>query len=274
MKKIQLFLCLACAALIATSCEKKDDLANEDKADITNTQSTVDNNKMQSEFDDVFRIVQEEMNANSSNLKMNSCATVTIDTTVKRVTIDFGDGCTDAYQTERKGIIYVDYTLPLGEAGASWTVSLDDYYVNGDHLEGSKSVTYEGVVDGSERWKIAVTGGKLTLEEGDVMTWESTRYRSLTDNNGTALVYLDDTYEIWGTASGVNRDGLAYTMDVAETTPLVVDILCWITTRLPKSGIISIKPEGLLVREVDYGDGTCDAKFTLTVAGQSIEIGI
>ena len=67
------------------------------------------------------------------------------------------------------------------------------------------------------------------------------------------------TYSLTGTASGVNRNGLVYEMNIVD--PLIFSIDCkWI-----KKGVLDIIPEGLATRTLDYGDGECDSQATLSI---------
>jgi hypothetical protein len=68
-------------------------------------------------------------------------------------------------------------------------------------------------------------------------------------------------YLITGSANGVNRDGLAYTMQI--TSPLRKEICCrWLV-----SGTININPSGMLTRTIDFGNGACDQNASITIAG-------
>jgi hypothetical protein len=54
---------------------------------------------------------------------------------------------------------------------------------------------------------------------------------------------------------------------VNVTVPVEKRASCtWIT-----KGRIDLTPEGLATRTVDYGDGTCDDKATLTINGNTFQ---
>jgi hypothetical protein len=71
--------------------------------------------------------------------------------------------------------------------------------------------------------------------------------------------------QISGSNSGIDRNGLRWTSTI--TSPLVRELNCnWIN-----KGTIVITPEGKPERKVDFGDGTCDNKGTITIEGNYFE---
>jgi hypothetical protein len=90
------------------------------------------------------------------------------------------------------------------------TITLDGYTRNGRKVEGTKTITYLGKVDGTHpRWEVKLVGGKITFKDGTTITMESTRTRTLIEGYATET-FQDDIYEIDGTSSGVNRKGVAF----------------------------------------------------------------
>jgi hypothetical protein len=83
----------------------------------------------------------------------------------------------------------------------------------------------------------------------------------------TTTTPWDDAYEITGSASGINRNDVAYTMTITQA--LRAEIGCpWLV-----SGIISISPEGGDERVVDFGSGDCNNGFTVTVGDETTSYG-
>ena len=73
-------------------------------------------------------------------------------------------------------------------------------------------------------------------------------------------------YSITGTASGTAFDGTHFTSNI--TSALIVALNCrWI-----EEGKIEFKPDGKLTRTIDFGNGDCDNKATVTIAGISFNI--
>ncbi len=272
---------LITSALFFTSCQKEDV-----ESGVTNSYtSTQDNSDAEKKFDDVFNTVSKELQEEQDDSEKRkdvrvsaespAYPTITLNTSEKKLTIDYGtEGITDIYQVTRKGKIIVEYTGRYIDQGTVITTTLEDYYVDGDKVEGTKVVTNKGEIEGKKTFEIKVTDGKITYTDGKVATWNSNRTRVLEDE-GKALVPFDETYKIYGTADGVNREGLAYTMEVKESEALYVDLSCWVTTRLPESGILSISPEGLQTRSIDYGTiGECDRAVKVSIGTFSVNLSL
>jgi len=133
-------------------------------------------------------------------------------------------------------------------------------------LKGSKTVTYNGETSGKPSWTI-VAKDTILRADGTTVIWNSERVRTRTDNNSTPLIYWDDTYSITGSSNGVNAKGVAYSMVIDDAKPLVI-IKDW---KYFVSGSVVITTEKRTA-VLDYGDGTKDAKATLTINGVTKEI--
>ena len=238
------------------------------------TITSQDNAAAEAGFNDVFKITEDALKDNNlekSNVTLKSiganCATVDVnppfpDTTFpKTVTIDFGAAnCTDAYGVNRRGMIPVVVTGKYRTVGTSITVTTPNYYVTATKVAGELVVTKLGAnAAGNTEFSIEISNAKLTYTNGDEVIYESSRIREWVVGEDTDGLFgvLDDEYDITGTANGVDRNGLSYTMTV--TAPLRVAVLCrWI-----KKGTVEIQPDGLYLRTVDFGNGDCDATATL-----------
>jgi hypothetical protein len=190
------------------------------------------------------------------------CPTVTIVPTdgsyPRTMTIDFGtDGCTGPDGRVRKGQIVVNLTDTLSNAGAVRTATFVGFSVDGAQIEGTRTLTNTGVnTNGFTTFSRTVTGGRITFPNGDVTTWEANHEITLIEGGDTPVL-LDNVWEIIGGASGVNRRGRAFTTEI--TTPLVRKRNCrWVV-----SGIKTMTINGNELT-IDYGDGTCDRKATVT----------
>ena len=244
----------------------------------TETQSTDDHNEAQREFDDVLSTVEDVMKnldsemdkSSQSTMSDTTCATVSIDTAYAtngangRITIDFGEtNCEGKDGRNRRGIIYVEYTGKYRSPGTKITTTFDNFFVNDNQIEGTKVVETQS----RDVYNVTVSNAKITFTDNTTITWESTRTRTWVEGNeltiADALNIWNDVYEINGTASGVGRYGRSFTVDIDQLT---LKLECWLSAIFaPVSGTITVTPEGFNDRVLDYGDGTCDKKGTLTI---------
>ena len=196
-----------------------------------------------------------------------ACApTVTLDTLAgpHTLTIDFGNtDCTASNGRMRRGVLSVTFTGRYRDAGTVITIMPQGYFVNDNHVEGTRTVTNMGMNEDHHPWFTIVTNATVTAADG---TWTAThhaeRVRTWMEGYDTPTPE-DDAYQITGNGHGVNRNGVSYTSTI--TSPLHVSAGCPYITQ----GTVEVTREGQPVRVLDYGNGDCDNTYTVTVNGQS-----
>ena len=231
-------------------------------------------------FSGLNNIVQDAIETEGSGSRINKAfdkcwSSIELSATKDTLTVSFdGSICLKDGQ-KRTGKLIIAFTGPYKTKGTVITSTLENFTIDGKPLEGKKVVENLGRVDGTNlSYKVIISDAKLTYDDGSISTWKSDRTRTWTKGESTPLNIWDDIYEIEGTASGTNRNNLTYTMETPVTTPIVLDMECWATTRLPKSGVISIRPNNLLERSVNYGNGDCDRSISISIGNQSYNITI
>ena len=169
----------------------------------------------------------------------------------------FDYGCIGNDGKYRKGKIQAVFGSPWSINGYNVTMNLVDYFVNGIRYEGTISVTKNSPASFTQ----TVTNGKCT-GSGYTISWNSSRTITLTVN---PLDPNADVATIAGTASGTDRNGKTFSVDI--TTPLRRAMACcWIV-----SGTMTLKLEGKKDRTIDFGNGTCDNRAKLIIAGNEFE---
>ncbi|MCB9174878.1 MAG: hypothetical protein H6589_09740 [Flavobacteriales bacterium] len=268
-------LLMLTVSLVTFSCKKDKE---EEKID-NETTSAQDNALSQNMFDDIKKVVEEaakdEGNTNKAGFFFGTCATVSISPNwidsaqywPKTMTIDFGTtNCTGTDGVNRRGVISVTLTDRYVNAGSVLTVQPQNYYINDHLIEGTKTITNNGRnSSGNLSFTVQVTNGKVTFPAGGYTTWSSTRTNEWVAGESTPglLGLCDDVYLITGSATGVNRVGKSYSVNI--TSPLRKEICCrWLV-----SGTVDIVPSGLLTRTVNFGGGNCDNIATVTIAGNT-----
>lgn len=204
--------------------------------------------------------------------RFGDCATITEDEVTNTKTIDFGEeGCEGRDGRVRKGKIIIAHEGERDVPGFKRTVSLEDFSVDSIEVEGVRILTYVSGTDTEKEYNATLTGGKLTFPDATIATRESTRTRIASfDEDGEKTQVAR-----YGSAGGINREGLTYENVVDETTPILTLAVCREEgTFAPVSGILSINIEGESEKLIDYGDGTCDNLVTITQDGISTEVEI
>lgn len=196
------------------------------------------------------------------------CATAkaTLDETGKKITIDFGAGCTSNNGITRKGKIILSYSGNLIFPGAKVVATFEGYFLNDKKIEGTRTITNTGIdfLTSSVSLAAKIENGKITWPDNTFVTISSDQIR---------LVKLgDEGYDasITGSASGKSRDGVNYNTLVID--PLIIKQSCVASgVSVPGAGELQFQYGGMEVT-VDYGDGTCDKLVTITYPGGSKEI--
>ena len=270
-------LIISLVAISLTSCMK-----NRLKKD----QSALVNYKIETAFDEMTNISDQAITGNmvyyksgqvifakpGQNIafeKADCNVIITIDTTSspKSVTVDYGSSnCTCNDGKTRRGKIITTFTGQYIAPGTIITHTPVDYYVNDVKFEGTKTVQNMGTNANGQPYFNVQIDGTATLENGEVVDYTSTRVRTWTTGFNTLLNRFDDEYDITGTSEATFSSGGGYTG--FTTSPIKIKVGCG----FPVSGTLDITPTDKPVRQINYGDGTCDYSFTVTVSGYTFTI--
>jgi len=272
------------------SCKKE-----QPAADDTDTQAASDNAQAESVSNDVTNMAdQAAANGTSASFKMSGselfspCATIDVskDTvilpstdTVNTITIDFRASCLCKDNRYRKGQIIITQYKRWWQKNSYRMISFNGYFVGKTtdamhQIEGTHKVTFNGpdlrtlltsTNTTNPTWTIEAKEMKITAPNGKYHTWNSTRTREWSEGYKTPN-WLDDVYLITGGADGTNSNGSGYKATI--TSALKRKISCsWFV-----SGTVEITPTGKKTRTVDFGNGTCDDKATVTIGSKTYNI--
>lgn len=278
MKKLSFFLITA-VLISSLACNRDEDTLEPSE----NTQTSEDYTLADALFENVSDVSDQAADNNEDYFEsggklhsgmtyLGTCVNISFDSalssTENRITIDFGNvGCTGQDGRTRRGIVIVEYDGRYRDSGTVITTTFDNYFVDDYQLLGTRTVSNKGKNnEGQTYFEIVVNGTVITPDDEDI-TYISNRTRTWVEGEGTSILipWLDDVYEITGSASGINRNGLNFEVDI--TNPIVIKLTCpWAI-----QGTYELRPDQLQVRTVDFGDGECDAKANLTVGNFSID---
>lgn len=176
------------------------------------------------------------------------------------ITINFGETCEDDKGNVRRGKIVVSFEGRRFIPGSSVVETLENYAINDIKIHGTRTVT--NVSTSSDDHPVF----RILLEDGIVNWPDGTSARRDHDfrrewKRNVLTDYLDDRLEITGKASGVNRSGREYEMDIIE--PIVYRRGCPIAV----AGVKEFRTKSSTIT-IDYGDGSCDRSIAISVSGQ------
>ena len=273
---------LLLGALTFTSCKKESSTASDETATVESTES---NSEAEAAYDDVFDNTmgigvesgedlgitgsvgvfgRMESGSYTGRVDSNRCFTVTVVPQTpgvfpKTVTIDFGAGCLGRDGKFRKGKIITVFTGRMKIPGSKATTTFEGYKVDSVTVKGTHEVTNNSLSN-NNIFTTKVIEGKLIWDSGRWVTWSSIRTVIQLEGNGTPNWPIDDVFSITGAGRGENSRGKSWAHEVVE--PLIKKFTCrWIS-----KGVLRIRfnnTNGIL----NFGNGECDNKATLTING-------
>ena len=247
------------------------------------TDDAVANSDIDASVDDVSSIVEDQLAVQLSSVSRTSepvksilplCCTITTvvgETNVTK-TIDFGtEGCTMPNGNVLKGKIIISFSKNTLLLKRTINYTLENFYHNGNLIEGSKSITHENkstdLLAVSHPVTIHTIDLKVTFADGKVFTRVGTNTREMTEGFTTFGNWEDNVFLVSGNHTTTFPDGSKYTSTI--TTPLKFKASCRVP--FPVEGVVETKKNDV-VATLDYGNGDCDNLATFTTGGVSKQI--
>ncbi|MEM9000767.1 MAG: hypothetical protein AAGB24_10930 [Bacteroidota bacterium] len=193
------------------------------------------------------------------------CVTVTTVVTgnTKEKTIDFGKGCELPNGNVLSGIIEMSYSLDMEAVSKSIALTLEDFTFNGVSVEGGADVLRIRSNENGNPQGTVNASFEATWPDGETATFNGIRIREWIEGYGTGF-WGDNVFLVTGNGTYVGRAGNVFTKQVSS--PLRRELSC----RFIVSGILDISRNDNTV-SLDFGDGSCDAKGTLTYPDGTVE---
>jgi len=295
---LALAIFLLVSAAFVSSCRKK---STEEKD--TDTSAATDNNLAESTSNDVVNMAgQASENSNVAYRGGNDegplssfCVSYWKRDTIRFVdSVAFSGGvCADG--RSRSGSITFTYgakqnTMHYRTPGFTCTVKTYNYVVDGNHITLTKTITNNspnsgGIPTGNLTWNVTANATIVKAGNGGTITWSCNRNHTLLNTsaaytiggasvpacyNGANLpiTWSNAVLSFSGTASGTTAKGGSYSL---TGTNLILNMTCSDVNHPNRhpfvEGTIDFTPSGKATRHVDFGNGTCDMQFTVTING-------
>jgi hypothetical protein len=274
MKQLKLVFAVCLMFIGFNSCQKEETTATVDEISLSQQETQAEET-----LADVDLLVDEAVDSNFSSLKsasiesavyLTDCPVITVNKTAtpQVITIDFGTACTGKDGKVRSGKIIVTSTS-FNTFPSVRDKSFDNYYVDGKKIEGSIAKTITKDQENNIRTAVIKENITITFPDGE---GKATRVADLTRQyqRNTLLNPLDNQIVSWGTVEFTRISGVKVTKTITSADPLVFKVACHHIV----SGTVSVTTSNNRSWTINYGDGTCDAKATLTMDGKTKEIKI
>lgn len=289
MKKIWSYsLLVAGVSFLVFSCQKEQSQAEDPTTQIETNASKISTEadaEAEAIFDGVFDDamgVNAEVGLGGTGIfgRLTACPTVTVTHPNApapfpvRVVLDFGTGCVAGDGHFRKGKIVHVYTNRLISPGAVVETAFDGFYFDSIKVEGSHRIQNTTTLTSGPQYKINVNNGKLTKPNGNYTAWNSEKIRTQIEGVTTPMLPADDAFKLTGAARGsTRRDTSLVAWNATILEPLIRRNNCRWTVK----GTVKIVRENTNTGErwagvINYGNGDCDNRATITINGVTYNI--
>lgn len=263
-KFLLLIALLVSGSLLFTACDETLD---------TDTQSAQDNAKAEGVMSDVFGLVSGNAEGSTKSGEDITCYTAELTGTVeaRTLTITFPEaGCPDENGVVHKGKIIGTFTGRWFIPGSKVEITFENYERNDEVLNGTITGVYkENLKEGDKIYpihEITTTSMELVLTDGKSIKWTATRTLKWLSGYFTKS-RSDNQVLINSELNGQNVNG-----DTFSSTG--TDLLHKFPCKLFVSGTIELNKADGSTSAIDFGDGECDGKFSVTQNGVTVELNI
>lgn len=265
MKTLSIILLFVASAILLNYSCKKDEKPIEEPKDTTkvykNQSSTSSTIVATSIYNDVITDVIVSCDTATATNK-TSCPSILFGPSglnyPKTLTMSFGTGCTINNHTY-SGSISASITGKIRDLGTTVSISFSNFKIDTITVGGTVSLTVQdySTVNTTVTFIDSIKNGQLTFPSGTI---------SLSTNQtvkwtlNTLTIYTDDIFEILsGNTSATNMEGKSFTSQIKEA--VVIKASCM----EPVDGKMEISTSDYnYPATIDFGDGTCDNKATVT----------
>jgi len=274
-KSIILVLGLITGILSIQACQQDEEMTidSEDEAEeielVENTTRAEDN------VDQEVSIAElAELEVASSSQRYASCFTTTWDSESNILIIDFGNGCIGPYGKERSGKIVVSYINEGGLYISDRSITFENYIVNNIEISGEIFIE-RAVRNDRDNYQnsYTVTDYTLTFPDGNTFVTNGERVREWVEGEAGGDPSTNK-FQITGSLNGKSTRGVNWSHNIVE--PIIVDFSCLASGKMLRtSGIKELKfslRNRERIRTVDYGDGSCDESYTLTINNRKVTV--
>lgn len=269
---LKIIFFISIAGLTFISCKNEDDVVAFLTSDAENEL------KMIMAFDDVEYITYEGMELSNNIMEGRTlhdegplgaaCVSVSFNNQQNSTTIDFGEGCEGPGKIIRKGKIIITQTGKYFEPGTIITATSEKYTVNNVLVEGRIIIiNTSGERTMKPSFSIKSENGKVIFSDEEFATRELDYVRVWNRSTNVA----ENQYYVSGSATGSFRNGTTYISEIQNDLNYKRECL-ETNFFLPVQGVVSLKLNEIDAYLLNYGNGTCDNKVSISSEENSKEV--
>ncbi len=273
-------LILALGVLFFTACDDENNSSiDTSEEDIEIFSDATSANSYADEDLELAELVTESDNTSggrSASPHLPECATVIKDQENHQIVINFGESCIGPFGRERSGKIIISYGGEFNDHTANRTFSFDNYKVNNRSISG---MIYLRDFNRNEAGLLTATRSledyTVTFPNGNSVVLNGSMLREWIVGEGDGDL-TTNAFRLTGSYEGISTRGITYTHTITE--PVIARFSCRAQGGfLRTAGIVEMVRSNenrnqQRVREIRYGDDTCDNAFTVVINGREFTI--
>jgi hypothetical protein len=197
---------------------------------------------------------------------IDSCVTVSVSSSSypREIVIEYLKGCFN-YRHDQSGKVIITLSDTITNEGAIQTITYQDFYI--DSIKVDLTATLKNLGKNSSGNWVIEKEYEQTMTKGDEIAVRKNTETQEWISGFETTDRSDNVFYLSGSGSIVINEEAKYIKNI--TTPLLNDASCGFIT----SGVVELTRNGN-VSIIDYGDGTCDDKATVTTNGTTEEINL
>jgi hypothetical protein len=274
MKRLKVFFAVTILFTAFQSCQKDEVTPAIDEISMSQQETQAEET-----LNDIDILVDEAVDSNIGILKsasleslsyLTDCPVVTVNKTAvpQVMTIDFGTSCTGKDGKKRSGKIIVTSTS-FNTFPSVRDKSFDNFFVDSKKVEGSVTKTISKDQENNIRTAVILENITITFPDGE---GTAKRVANLTRQyQRNILANKEDNQVVsWGTVDFTRISGVKVTKTITSGDALVFKLACHHMV----SGTVTFTTSNDRKWSINYGNGDCDNKATLTSGDKTKEITI
>lgn len=272
MKRLKMLCAIALMFIAFNSCQKEEVSATIDEIKLSQQET-----QAEEVLADVDLLVDEVLDLNYGFLKsasiesavyLSDCPVITVNKTASPqvMTIDFGTSCAGKDGKIRSGKIIVTSTA-FNTFPSVRTKSFDNFSVDGKKITGGVVKTISKDQENNIRTAQIQENITITFPETEGTAKRIANFTRQYQRN-TLASREDNQVVSWGTVEFTRVSGVKINKTITAEKPLVFKAACHHIV----SGTVSFTTSNNRNWTIDYGNGDCDNKATLTIGDKTKEI--
>lgn len=273
MKKLAIIIFIF-SLVIQFSCKKEGLVVDNDYQSVIDDIST--DNVVQSVFSNVNSYALIYLGAKQTNIDSNIIVSITpfypLDSFPKTLILDYCNGvnCSDGKLRKGKLIAVINnkWEIEPFSNPISAEITTNNFYENNVQILGTFSILFNGFLDSVPSFSMETNNAELIFENGKHTQWSSSNTSKWISGFNTIDDISDDVFFLSGNKTGINCNGKGYESNI--TSSLKFDNSCQNSTIT--QGKLELIPQEIAKRIIDFGNGECDRKASVTINGITVEI--